>query len=170
MENREKYNESELLQKEAKRIEEDCIYSAKSHFNAEAVWKKWHYIIGIPAILTAVIISSMFLKTYLSERIIIIIGIIGAILTSLLTFLKPYEKANEHHNAGAEYLHLRTSVRQFRELEIINIDYNKAVVKLKEFADKQRELNRLSMGIPLHAFKKAKKGIENGEADYKIDK
>ena len=103
MENHEKHNELELLHKEAKRIEEDCIYSAKSHFNAEAVWKTWHYIIGIPAILTAVIISSMILKMYLAEGVIIIIGIIGTILTSLLTFLKPYEKVNEHHNPKSRF-------------------------------------------------------------------
>lgn len=169
--NQDQDKELELIRIESKRLEEDSVNSAKSHFNAEAHWKKWHYVIGIPAILSAVIMSSLILKTYSPKWVIADIGMIGAILTSLLTFLNPKEKANEHHNAGSEYLYLRTLVRQFRELETSkDFDYKKALEKLKGFADKQKELNKLSIGIPYSAFKKAKKGIENGESDYKVDK
>lgn len=37
----------ETPSKEARRIEEDSIHSAKSHFNAVDIWNKRHYWLGI---------------------------------------------------------------------------------------------------------------------------
>ena len=40
---------------ELSRIEEDCIFSAKRHFNASSRWEKYHYWIGLPSALLACI-------------------------------------------------------------------------------------------------------------------
>ena len=38
---------------EAKRIEEDCLYSAKGHFEAASKWQKIHRYLGLPAVVLA---------------------------------------------------------------------------------------------------------------------
>jgi hypothetical protein len=41
----------ESIKKEAERIEEDALHSAKGHLNASQMWKFVHYILGIPMII-----------------------------------------------------------------------------------------------------------------------
>lgn len=45
------------LCKEAERIEEDSIHSAKGHFNTAAIWNRRHYWLGVPATLFCALVS-----------------------------------------------------------------------------------------------------------------
>lgn len=44
----------ERIQKEAERIEEDCTYSCKGHYNSAAMWRTAHLWLRILAIVFAV--------------------------------------------------------------------------------------------------------------------
>ena len=52
------------LRREAERIEEDATYSSKSHFNAEQVWERRHYWLGIPATAFAAIAGAALFKNH----------------------------------------------------------------------------------------------------------
>ena len=48
------------ITKELLRVEEDCIYSSKSHFNSSDFFRKLYYLLGIPlVIVTAVLYHNL---------------------------------------------------------------------------------------------------------------
>jgi len=54
----------ESLSKEASRIEEDCIHSAKSHFNAADCWRNRHYWFGVPATMLGAAAGAAIVKDW----------------------------------------------------------------------------------------------------------
>ncbi|MDR1462020.1 MAG: SLATT domain-containing protein, partial [Azoarcus sp.] len=52
------------LCREAERIEEDAMYSSKSHFNAEAAWEQRNNWLGIPATALAAIAGAASFNSY----------------------------------------------------------------------------------------------------------
>ena len=57
-----------------------------------------------------------------------------AILTSLMTFLKPSERATAHKSSGDQYLTLRNYARVFREIRLAHAcDEQSALAGLDEF-------------------------------------
>lgn len=156
------------LVSEAKRIEEDALYSFKGHHNAAESWKYVHYWIGIP---TAVIAALGSASAFSEENIIAgILGIIVTSLTALSTFLDPSGKQNTHKASGAAFGVLKNQSRLFYEIEIcIESDINKLQKILKALATKRDELNSSSPTIPRNAYLKSKKDIESGSNNYKAD-
>jgi len=159
----------EKLVSEAKRIEEDALYSFKGHNNAAESWKYVHYWIGLP---TAVLAALGSASAFGEENLIA--GILGIIVTSLIalsTFLDPSGKRNTHKASGSAFGILKNQARLFYEIEIsIENDINKLHKILKALALKRDELNSTSPTIPRKAYLKSKNDIESGSNDYKVDK
>ncbi len=91
---------SKLIE-EAKRIEEDALYSSKGHYNCAENWKSVHYWIGIPAAVLAGVAS----VSAFSDNTVIAgyISVLVAILTALSTFLDPNARQNSHKASGAAF-------------------------------------------------------------------
>jgi hypothetical protein len=161
----------ENIIKEAKRIEEDCLYSGKGHFIAANFWNKFHLWIGIPTAALAAIASATALSQFDNHNVISgILAILVAVLTAIATFLNPNGRANMHLSSGNKYLAVRNIARIFYEVDIHAAESDRELTKnLKKMAKKRDELNQDSPQIPPWAYKKAKKGIERGEAEYKIE-
>jgi hypothetical protein len=162
----------ENLIKEARRIEEDSLYSAKGHFVAAIFWTNFHLWIGVPTAILAAIAGASALSQFDNHNIVAgILAIIVTALTAITTFLNPNEKANSHLNAGNKYNSLRNKARIFCEIDSCgeNNSIQELTKQLKELAKQRNELNQNSPQIPRWAFKRAKKGIEGGEANYKVD-
>jgi len=160
------------LIKEARRIEEDCLYSAKGHFVAANFWTNFHLWIGVPTAILAAIAGASALSQFDNHNIVAgILAIIVTALTAVTTFLNPNEKVNSHLNAGNKYNSLRNKARIFCEIDSCgeNNSIQELTKQLKELAKQRDELNQNSPQIPGWAFKRAKKGIEEGEANYKVD-
>lgn len=156
---------------EAKRIEEDSLYSAKGHFVAANFWTNFHLWIGVPTAILAAIAGVSALSQFDNHNIIAgILAIVVTALTAVTTFLNPNEKANSHRNAGNKYISLRNKARIFCEIACCEEDSDQELAKqLKALAKQRDELNQDSPLIPTWAYKKARKGIEEGEAKYKVD-
>lgn len=160
----------EKIINEAKRIEEDSLYSSKGHFYAGQCWINVHLCLGATsAVLSAIAgVSALFQFNYHN----IIAGglsIIVAGLTAFMTFINPNERASVHQKEGNNYNALRNDSRIFYDIEMNEIDDRKAVDDLKILNERRNKLNIESHQIPKWAFKKARKGIEAGEASYKVD-
>jgi len=153
---------------EAKRIEEDALYSFKGHHNAAESWKCVHYWVGIP---TAIIAAVGSVSAFSEESLIAgILGIIVASLTALSTFLDPSGKQNNHKASGVEFGVLKNQARLFYEIDTsIENDINKLQKILKSLVLKRDELNSISPTIPRKAYLKAKKDIELGSNIYQVD-
>lgn len=157
------------IQAELQRIEEDCIHSGKAHFNAGDRWACYHYGLGIPSVVLSALAGAAFFKDH--GDIAGIMSAIVAILTSLMTFLKPSERASAHKGSGDQYLTLCNDARVFREIRLAYAcDEQAAIAGLDEFTKRRNELNQASMQVARRDFVKARKGIEEGEATHAVDK
>jgi hypothetical protein len=156
------------IRHELERIEEDCIHSGKSHFNAHERWSSFHYWLGIPAVILSSIAGLAFFKDH--PEIGGTISAVVAVLTALSTFLKPYERAASHKSSGDQYLSLRNDARVFREIKLHHVcDAQSAVDGLAEFTKRRNELNQASPQFSTRDFLKARDGINAGEATHRVD-
>lgn len=164
-------NIKKIIIKEAKRIEEDSLYSAKGHFFVANFWLNVHLRIGVLAPVLAAIAGISALYQFDAHNIIAgILAIIVAALTAIASFLNPNEKANYHRNAGNNYNSLRNKARIFYDIDSFVEKSDQELVKqLKELTKQRDKLNQNSPQIPRRAYEKAREGIEEGEADYKVD-
>lgn len=159
----------DAIRGEAERIEEDSIHSAKAHFNAGVTWRHRHYWLGVPATIFGALAGASIVKG--CPELAALLSLAATILTALVTFLKPSDWASSHKAAGVQYLALRNDVRVFREIELLEPEDTCTYSdKLRVLANRRNELNQSSPEIPRRAFKKARKGIDEGEAMYRIDK
>lgn len=157
------------IQAELQRIEEDCIHSGKAHFNAGDRWARYHYWLGIPSVVLSALAGAAFFKSY--GDIAGIMSAIVAILTSLMTFLKPSERAAAHKGSGDQYLTLRNDARVFREIRLAHAcDEQAAIAGMDEFTKRRNELNQASAQFSRKDFEIARAGIDQGEAAHRVDK
>lgn len=155
--------------KELLRIEEDCTYSSKGHFNAGIRWNKINFWLGIPAVIISAAAGTAFSKEL--PDIAAAFSVVGAILTALVTFLKPSEKASSHKTAGDQFLALKNDCRVFREIGMKHEADTQAVLNTVQLLTTRRnELNEATLQVSECDFAKAKKGIEAGEALHVADK
>lgn len=161
----------EAIIKEAKRLEENCLYSAKGHLVEARFWSNFHLWIGIPTVILAAVAGTAALVKFDPNNIIAgILSILVVILTSISTFLNPKDRANIHLVSGNNYDSLLTRVRIFWTIDCWREDSEEILtVKLKELSNEKERLNRECPQIFKWAYKKAKKGIQEGEAEYKVD-
>lgn len=160
---------NDALRIEALCVEEDCIYSAKRHFNACSSWTVGHYVLGIPATVLAALVTTALVKNHADWAQAL--GMTSALFAALLTFLKPNDRASQHRMLGNQYLALRNEARMFRQIELIEVveDVKKSE-HIRRLAQRRNELNGSAPTTPPWAFSRARQGIEQGEADYKADK
>jgi hypothetical protein len=98
------------------------------------------------------------------------LSVSAAILTSLVTFLKPDARASSHAGSGNRYLGIRARARVFRTIDMLTTDDPKALAGiLKQLAEERDQLNETSEQIPPWAYKRAKRGIAAGEATHTVD-
>ncbi|APT56121.1 hypothetical protein RGI145_02330 [Roseomonas gilardii] len=157
------------IKTEIERLEEDCTHSAKSHFNASARWTRYNSLIGVPSIILSALAGTAFFKDYSAVAGLMTSAV--AVLTALMTFLKPAERASEHKKAGDQYLTLRNDARIFREIEVDQVrDAPAALAALSGFTKRRNELNQASPQFSDGDRRRARAGIEQGEATHVVDR
>ena len=153
---------------EARRIEEDSLYSARGHFEAAATWNKWHKCLGIPATVLAAavgVFASSVSPLYLTP-----VALLAAILTAVMTWLEPSKSSAKHLSFGNLYNSLRNDARIFSNISCKTEEATSELeAQLKALARRRNSLNEESPLIPRHAYERAKKGIVDGEATHQID-
>ncbi|KTC84549.1 MULTISPECIES: SLATT domain-containing protein [Legionella] len=157
------------LEKEALRIEEDSEHSAKGHYNTADRWKRYHLAIGLPAAILAAIASGTAFNNM--PETAGVLAILATALTTVLTFLKPSEHAENHKAIAGQYLALRNQTRLFREIELIEVGYNDETKnRLIELAKHRDDLNLSSPSPNRKDYELARSDIEAGFSQYKADK
>lgn len=162
---------SELIQKlvaECRRIEEDAEHSSKGHYNAGDRWGRYHLFLGLPAAIVAAIAGAAAFKD--CPELAGSLALVSTALTTVLTFLKPSERAEIHKSVGSQYHALRNQTRIFREIELSGgLDAETAKERLLELARIRDELNTASPGIPRRDYEKGKQDIDIGRSRYQVD-
>jgi len=156
---------------EAKRIEEDSTYSAKGHFYASQCWADTQLWLGVVASVLSAIAGTSVLAKYDNYSLIGgVLSLIVVTLTAVLTFINPNQRSNEHLSAGNKYNSLKNDARIFHSIKALECDDVTATKLLEKLNERRNKLNQGSPQIPKWAFEKARKGIENGESKYLVDK
>ncbi len=156
------------LYAEARRIEEDAEHSAKGHYNAADRWGRYHLFIGLPAAILAAVAGGTAFNDL--PEVAGSLAILSTALTTVLTFLKPSERAENHKAVAGQYLALRNQARIFRELDLgDSADLDKAKEHLLDLARTRDDLNQASPGIPRQDYEKAKADIDAGQSKYRAD-
>ena len=162
----------EEIMKEAKRIEESTLYSAKGHFVAASFWSYFHLVIGIPVVGMSAIAGLSILSDFDKSKTlsgILTISVTG--LSALMTFLNPNGRSSTHLNCGNGYDSINNKVRIFRTIDCWREKSEEVLTeKLKYYSEQKDRLNNTSPQIPWFAYLLARKGIEKGEADFIADK
>ncbi|UAN48162.1 SLATT domain-containing protein [Serratia sp. JSRIV001] len=160
----------EKVKKECFRIEEDALYSSKSHYNASSPWEKLNLIIGIPIAILAAVAGLTALKNMPTTTIII--SFVLTSLTALNTALNPSKRASQYKSAAGDYNNLKNDVRIFRELELFETKLTDKEIKEKinVFSDRRNQLNKSSPTIPRWAYKQTQSDFKNDFVRYEIDK
>jgi hypothetical protein len=157
------------MAREAERIEEDCIHSAKGHYEAARTWGRWNLGLGIPA----AVLGGLAGVSAFSELEIVagMLATVAGALTAVLTFLKPSDKASVHQSAGSRYNSVKNRARMFREIELPQGgDARRLTRALRRLGAERDELNQVSPEIPRPAFERARRGIGEGESTYSADR
>lgn len=111
----------------------------RTHYDLSTRIRHLNYLLGVPAILIAMIVASYVFFTMAGEPafwVKMLMGLVAlslAILTSLQTFLKYAEQAANHRNASARYQALFNGIDQLLAIP------PKDDVALSEWCDKLRE-------------------------------
>jgi hypothetical protein len=159
----------EKMTAELRRLEEDCTHSGKSHFNAADRWGTYNFMLGLPSVVLSAAAGTAFIKDWGS--LAASMTTVVAVLTGLMTFLKPSERAASHKSAGAQYLTLRNDSRVYREIGInLATDIKAAFAAITALTKRRNDLNQSSPQFSDGDRKKAKAGIEAGEATHEVDR
>lgn len=152
---------------ETYRIEEDALHSMKGHFNAGSLWGKVHLALGLPS---AILAGWAGIEAFAENPLLTaILALLSAALTATVTFLKPQAVSDNHRNAGREYNKLKNKARIFREIELPGLEEEDAKGTLNDLAEQRDALNSMSPDIPSWAYSTAKKNIDEGSANYRVD-
>lgn len=156
------------LADEARRVEEDTEHSFKGHYNAAARWGRYHLWLGLPAALLAAVAGAAAFRD--QPEWAGSLALVSTALTTVLTFLKPSERAEMHKAVAGQYQSLRNQARMFREIGLLDgIAPDEARAHLFELAEARDELNQRAPAIARGDYELAKRDIESGLARYRTD-
>lgn len=156
---------------EAARIEEDTTYSSKGHYNSAAIWEFRHNLLGIGlAVLSAVGAVIAISSIANNNAIAAVVATAVAGFSAVNTFLNPSERAAKHRQYGSELNAVKDSARRLRTISIHTNSPARLTQKIDHLAAEKARLNLSAPPILAKAFKDARKGIEEGEASYVVDR
>ena len=127
----------EEIRKEAERLEEDVLYSEKSHYAMATLWGRAHYALGIPSAVAAACSG----VSAINEQPDLAVGasVVAVVLASLMTFLDTERRRSDHFLAGNRYASLRGELRRFRNITMA-AQPNEAVSKIMHFGSEKRTI------------------------------
>lgn len=151
-----------------KEIEDTESYArilAKGYSHTAIAWGKVNLSIGIPNTIIAAIAGASALSDFTNSNIIAgILSIIVSVLSGLLTFLNPSDRAKSHTQAFTEFQRLCQQIKLLR-IDIANekeANLSKELrQKMDELFEKLHTLRSSSPMIPGWAYEIAKSEVKN---------
>jgi len=157
----------QLLIDEAKRLEEDLLWSMTSCFQIATWWRLLHWVIGVPSVVAAAITGLKAVKAGDPETIAMF-AVASAILSALATFMNPSRSAREFHNAGVRCSALKGKLRRFWQIDATVED--PALRKtLEKLADEKSHLMETMPHTGGLAYWLAGRSIKKGQNKHQVD-
>lgn len=164
------------LVREARRVEEDVLYSSKGQYAAAERWRNMHLWIGVPTAVLTGIAGALIVGGPAEmggiplDAVFGLVAIAGAVSTAVMTFLGPEKRSSAHQQAADEYNALKGRARRFCEIDAHKpICDNEISERLEALVRERDRLNGSSPLIPASAYAKAKRAVKEGQANYQAD-
>jgi hypothetical protein len=153
---------------EARRLEEDVLYSEKAHFAMATVWSRMHYLLGIPSALFAAAAGASALKQW--PEVAAGTAVAAALLTTLMTFLDAEKARSDHHATGIRYNWLRGKLRRLHQIDLKGdrppSDYRGT---LEGLAQEKATIMQSARHIGGLAYRLGKKSVLEQQHAYEVD-
>lgn len=167
----------EIINSEVERHLEDAEVSKLAHFYAARIYEKRNkYYLGLPATLSAVVLSWLVSQNSTDEdtkeimaTIKLGLGLLVAILSGLVTFLNLNEVASKHRAAAQKYHQLWRKCKNWRTDFPDDTTNEKAKETVQKYRESLKEINNDSPQIPKWAWKNTQKQQDEGSTKYEID-
>ena len=129
----------EKIVRQARRIQEDSLYSEKAHFAMATFWGSLHWILGIPSAVLSATAGLTILEG--QTTVAAVCAALATVLTTLLTFLDPKKSAKDRHEAGVQFNTLWNDIGRFIELDFSEDAIpDNARQRIGEFAERKAKL------------------------------
>lgn len=162
-------DKQEKIIKEAKRLEEDILYSSKARFAMSNFWYYLHGTFGIIVIGGSILFGALSFANLKWAVNINILSLIVIVISMLQVFFNPFEQSRINKNLGDEYNKLKQEIRFFYNVEIDDNDFDENISKIKKFAEEKSSIDYKSSPILGYFYNRAKKSIEKEEHKHEID-
>lgn len=155
---------------QANKISSDCEYSATSNFALGRYWDGWNLKLGLTSALLAAVAAYLAVgegripignMQNVAQSVTGVVAFLSTIAVSILTFLKPSEKASVYREFGNKYRSIRNRSRVFVSIDcLVESDYQKLRNGLNALLKEKEDLNMDNPVIPQWAFSEAQKLID----------
>lgn len=160
------------MHNELSRLEEDLLYTEKTHFAAAEGLGGVHLGLGLVATLASAATATTLLgdaPTWLSG----VLALVATLASGVLTFLKPEKRSSQHLQSGRALGRLRVRIRQakFIELPIQKASTGPAawVSVLKELADLKAEIEGAAPATSGWMLRWARRKIARGDFEHAVN-
>ncbi|WP_416475503.1 hypothetical protein [Streptomyces sp. LKA04] len=153
----------EAIEKELKRIQENCLYSAQGYFEAAKSAELWgRLMVFIPACITAV--AGIVTATGGARSFGAVSAVSGAVAATA-SFLGSSKKATDFLASARSYTGLRQKVHT--EISFLNAESDYAALErtARSFSDEYVRISATDVPMPNRFFEKASKRIGQGSAE-----
>jgi hypothetical protein len=157
--------------KEAQRIEEALLFSSKKHFDSAQYWSIFHMFLGLPTVVLSAVAGAEAFKQFDKQHVLAgYLSISVAVLSAIMTFLNPNERASKHSSVGNDYDSLMNKVRIFWSIDCWREESEQVLTKeLKYFSEQKDKLNKSAPQPLWFTYLTARQGIESGQGKYAVD-
>jgi hypothetical protein len=159
------------IRAQAEKIAKDCDRASIRDSLISARWYRWNLWLGLPSAILAALVAVLVsggdesdLKSIIDQKkihlLVILLASTSAILTSVVTFLTPSQKANVYQEFSNRYWALRDRIRKFALLECTSDASFKALkVAYEKLLQERIELDSKHPPVPEWAYRKAGKKL-----------
>jgi len=140
-----------------------------------ANWYKWNLRLGLTAAFLAAA-SAFFIagenklldnRFFDTASISAASTLLSAVLTSVLTFLAPAEKANAYHDFSKKYLPLRNRIRKFAAIDCLATETSQELEKkFDEILEGKNNIDSDHPIVPEWAYEQARSKLDRKKAAY----
>lgn len=158
------------IQYQLEKLEEDCDVTSGSDFYMEKVWENWNFRLGMATVVLSALVSVIGAVSALEDlrhfKSYFLLGStllasVGTVLGSVLTFLKPSERAARYREFANKQKSLRNRIRVFRTVHAPKeADWTKAAEQLTNFSIEKDALASDNPTIPTVAYLSSKSAVE----------
>jgi hypothetical protein len=152
------------IREELLQMQDDLLYTEKTHFAAAEHFRRIHRTLGIVTTVMSTAAAATIVAD-LGEAPAGILALLAAILTAVMTFMAPEKSAEQHLGAGRQLGSLRVRLRQVIHLDLPALPVGELRQVVKDLTTEKVAIDGASPGTVAKHFNAARSTIKAGIFD-----